>query len=468
MGSRDGFTDECGVFGVCDSEDAANLAYLGLYALQHRGQESAGIASLDDRGNIHVEREMGYVADVFDESRLSRVPGKTAIGHVRYSTAGASLLINAQPIVFATGRGPLALAHNGNLVNAREIRTALEESGALFTTTSDSEVILHLVARSKAPTLAGAIAEALLEVRGAYSIVILSREGIFAARDPNGVRPLSLGRREGSPVVASETCAFDLIGARYERDVEPGEIVKLSREGVSSHRFAFPLSTPCVFEHVYFARPDSMVFGRSVAASRQGFGRRLAREHPAEADVVVPVPDSGMYAALGYAEESGIPFALGLVRNHYVGRTFIEPKQAIRHFGVKVKLNPVREIVEGKRIVLVDDSIVRGTTSRKIVRMLREAGAREVHVRVSSPPTMNSCHYGIDTPTRGELIAANQSVEEIQKYIEADSLGYLSVEGMLAAFGRPQQATCTACFTGIYPVEIEEEEREKEHALDAT
>jgi amidophosphoribosyltransferase len=468
MGSRGGFTDECGVFGVCDSEDAANLAYLGLYALQHRGQESAGIASLDDQGAIHVEREMGYVADVFDESRLSRLPGKTAIGHVRYSTAGASLLINAQPISFATGRGPLALAHNGNLVNAREIRTALEESGALFTTTSDSEVILHLVARSKAPTLAGAIAEALLEVRGAYSIVILSREGIFAARDPNGVRPLSLGMREGSPVVASETCAFDLIGARYERDVEPGEIVKLSREGVSSHRFAFPLSTPCVFEHVYFARPDSMVFGRSVAASRQGFGRRLAREHPAEADVVVPVPDSGMYAALGYAEESGIPFALGLVRNHYVGRTFIEPKQAIRHFGVKVKLNPVREIVEGKRVVLVDDSIVRGTTSRKIVRMLREAGAREVHVRVSSPPTMNSCHYGIDTPTRGELIAANQSVEEIQKYIQADSLGYLSVEGMLAAFGRPQQATCTACFTGIYPVEIEEEEREKEHALDAT
>lgn len=466
MGGRDGFTDECGVFGVCDSEDAANLAYLGLYALQHRGQESAGIASLD-QGKIHVEREMGYVADVFNEARLSRLPGNTAIGHVRYSTTGSSLLINAQPIVFATGRGPLALAHNGNLVNAREIRGALEASGALFTTTSDTEVILHLVARSKAPTLAGAIAEALLEVRGAYSIVILSREGIFAARDPNGVRPLSLGTREGSPVVASETCAFDLIGARYERDVEPGEIVKLSREGVASHRFAFPLSTPCVFEHVYFARPDSIVFGRSVAASRQGFGRRLAREHPSEADVVVPVPDSGMYAALGYAEESKIPFALGLVRNHYVGRTFIEPKQSIRHFGVKVKLNPVREIVEGKRVVLVDDSIVRGTTSRKIVRMLREAGAREVHVRVSSPPTMNTCHYGIDTPTRGELIAANQSVEEIQKYIEADSIGYLSVEGMLAAFGRPQQATCTACFTGIYPVEIEEEEREKDHALDA-
>src|SRR5215831_4228750 len=443
MGYQAGFSDECGIFGVSDSEDAANLAYLGLYALQHRGQESAGIASLDG-GEVHVEREMGYVADVFDESRLSRLPGRTAIGHVRYSTAGASLLANAQPIVFATGLGP---AHNGNLVNAREIRTALEAKGALFTTTSDSEVILHLIARSGAPTLSGAIAEALLEVRGAYSLVILSREG--------------------SPVVASETCAFDLIGARYERDVEPGEIVQLSREGFTSHRFAFPISTPCVFEHVYFARPDSTVFGRSVAASRQGFGRRLAREHPAQADVVVPVPDSGMYAALGFAEESGIPFALGLVRNHYVGRTFIEPKQAIRHFGVKVKLNPVREVVNAKRVVLVDDSIVRGTTSRKIVKMIREAGAKEVHVRVSSPPTMNTCHYGIDTPTRGELIAANQSNEEIRRFIDADSLGYLSVEGMLEAFGRPQQATCTACFTGIYPVEIEEEEREKEHALDA-
>jgi amidophosphoribosyltransferase len=466
MAYRSGFADECGVFGVCDSEDAANLTYLGLYALQHRGQESAGIASIDD-GQIHVEREMGYVADVFDEARLSRLPGRTAIGHVRYSTAGASLLANAQPIVFATGRGPLGLAHNGNLVNAREIRAVLESKGALFTTTSDSEVILHLVARSEAPTLAGAIAEALLEVRGAYSLVILSREGIFAARDPNGIRPLSLGMRDGSPVVASESCAFDLIEARFERDVEPGEIIRLSRDGVSSHRFAFPVSTPCIFEHVYFARPDSTVFGRSVAASRQGFGRKLAREHPVAADVVVPVPDSGMYAALGFAEESGIPFALGLVRNHYVGRTFIEPKQAIRHFGVKVKLNAVREIVEGQRVVLVDDSIVRGTTSRKIVRMLRDAGAREVHMRVSSPPTMNTCHYGIDTPTRSELIAANQSVEEIRKYIEADTIGYLSVEGMLDAFGRPQQATCTACFTGIYPVEIEEEEREKEHALDA-
>jgi len=465
---RSGFRDECGVFGVFDAEDAARLAYLGLYALQHRGQESAGIATLDASGHVAVEREMGYVADVFTEERLSRLPGRTAIGHVRYATAGASLLANAQPIDFATGRGPLALAHNGNLVNAREIRTSLEASGALFTTSSDSEVILHLIARSRASTLGAAIADALSEVRGAYSLLILGREGIFAVRDPNGIRPLSLGTRDGSPVVASETCAFDLIGARFERDVDPGEIVRLSSDGFSSHRFAFPHPTPCIFEHVYFSRPDSTVFGKSVAAVREAFGARLAKEHPADADVVVPVPDSGMYAALGFARQSGIPFALGMVRNHYVGRTFIEPKQAIRSFGVKVKLNPVRQVVEGKRVVLVDDSIVRGTTSRKIVRMLREAGAKEVHVRISSPPTIHSCHYGIDTPTRRELIASNHSVGEILRYIEADSLGYLSAEGMLEAFGRPQQAACTACFTGIYPVAIEEEEREKESALEVS
>ncbi|MCA1581927.1 MAG: amidophosphoribosyltransferase [Acidobacteria bacterium] len=464
MTIRNGFKDECGVFGVFDAEDAARLAYLGLYALQHRGQESAGIATLDSQV-IRFEREMGYVADVFTEARLERLPGRTAIGHVRYSTTGASLLINAQPIVFATGRGPLALAHNGNLVNARDIRATLEASGALFTTTSDSEVILHLIARSRAPTLVGAIAEALTEVRGAYSILILSREGIFAARDPNGIRPLSLGIREGSPVVASETCAFDLIEARFERDVEPGEIVRLSSEGFTSHRFAFPQATPCVFEHVYFARPDSNVFGRNVASVREAFGARLAREHPAAADVVIPVPDSGMYAALGYARESGIPFAMGLVRNHYVGRTFIEPKQSIRHFGVKVKLNPVREVVSGKRIVMVDDSLVRGTTSRKIVKMLRDAGTKEVHVRISSPPTMNSCHYGIDTPTKGELIAANRPLEGIREFIGADSLGYLSPEGMLEAFGRPSQAACTACFTGVYPVDIDQPEREKESAI---
>jgi amidophosphoribosyltransferase len=448
-----GFHDECGVFGVFGQDDAAKLAYLGLYALQHRGQESAGIASIQE-GKLFVEREMGYVADVFDEQRLSRLPGRHAIGHVRYSTAGDSSLSNAQPIVFASGRGPLALAHNGNLVNAQEIRARLEDEGALFTTNSDSETILHLLARSKKEGVANALVDALSDVHGAYSIVVLARDEILAARDPNGFRPLVLGRLGDSPVVASESCAFDLIGARFEREVEAGEVVRLSREGVTSLRFAFPRPTPCVFEHVYFARPDSIVYGKSVAASREAFGEALAREHPVEADVVVPVPDSGMYAAIGYARASGIPLAMGLVRNHYVGRTFIEPKQAIRSFGVKVKLNPVRDIVAGKRVVLIDDSIVRGTTSKKIVKMLRDAGAREVHLRISSPPTRFSCHYGIDTPTRRELIAATSSEAEIRTFVDADTLGYLSVGGMMEAFGRPEHATCAACFTGSYPVEI--------------
>jgi amidophosphoribosyltransferase len=456
-----GFREECGVFGVVDQEDAANLTYLGLYALQHRGQESAGIASIAD-DKLFVEREMGYVADVFDEARLSRLPGRTAIGHVRYSTAGDSALSNAQPIVSASGRGPLAIAHNGNLVNAAEIRARLEEEGALFTTNSDTEVILHLLARSRKETAAEALMEALPEVRGAYSLVILTRDGVLAARDPNAFRPLVLGTLRGRPVVASETCAFDLIGATYVRDVEAGEILRLSREGVASHRFAFPKPTPCIFEHVYFSRPDSLVYGKSVAASREAFGEKLAAEHPVEADLVVPVPDSGTFAAIGYARASGIPLAFGLVRNHYVGRTFIEPKQSIRSFGVKVKLNPVREIVAGKRIVLIDDSIVRGTTSRKIVKMLRDAGAREVHLRISSPPTRFSCHYGIDTPTRRELIAANSSLEEIREFVGADSLGYLSVAGMMGAFGRPEHATCAACFTGNYPVEIGESDLARE------
>ena len=450
-----GFRDECGVFGVFGHDDAANLSYLGLYALQHRGQESAGIASID-RGNLFIEREMGYVADVFDESRLARLPGRSAIGHVRYSTAGDSSLSNAQPIVFSSGRGPLALAHNGNLVNADEIRRGLEKEGALFTTNSDSETILHLLARSRKESAAGALVDALSEVKGAYSLVVLTKDEILAARDPNALRPLVLGDLEGAPVVASETCAFDLIGARYVRDVEAGEVVRLSAAGVESIRFAFPHPTPCVFEHVYFARPDSLVFGKSVAGSREAFGERLAREHPVEADIVVPVPDSGTYAAVGYARESKIPLGLGLVRNHYVGRTFIEPKQSIRSFGVKVKLNAVREIVAGKRIVLIDDSIVRGTTSRKIVKMLRDAGAREVHLRISSPPTRFSCHYGIDTPTRRELIAATSSEDEIRKFVGADTLGYLSAEGLFEAFGRPEHATCAACFTGQYPVEIPE------------
>ena len=463
-----GFRDECGVFGVFGHDDAANLAYLGLYALQHRGQESAGIASVDD-DKLFIEREMGYVADVFDEARLSRLPGRTAIGHVRYSTSGDSSLSNAQPIVFTSGRGPLAIAHNGNLVNTQDIRRHLEKDGALFTTNSDTETILHLLARSKKEDNAEALAEALGEVRGAYSLVILTRSEILAARDPNAFRPLVLGMLDGCPVVASETCAFDLIGASYVRDVEAGEILRLSREGVTSHRFAFPKPTPCVFEHVYFARPDSLVYGKSVAASREAFGEKLAREHPVEADVVVPVPDSGTFAAIGYARASKIPLSFGLVRNHYVGRTFIEPKQAIRSFGVKVKLNPVKDVVAGKRVVLIDDSIVRGTTSKKIVKMLRDAGAREVHLRISSPPTRFSCHYGIDTPTRRELIAANSSQEEIREFVDADSLGYLSVAGMMEAFGRPEHATCAACFTGNYPVEVADQETAgKEEEASAT
>ena len=450
--SEDKFREECGVFGVFGHADAANLTYLGLYALQHRGQESAGIASWNGK-RVLVEKGMGYVADLFDEARLARLPGRSAVGHVRYSTAGGSLLENAQPIVYNTNKGPLAIAHNGNLVNADELRAELEEEGSIFTTTSDTEVLLHLMARSRAESLVEALRDTLGRVRGAYSIVLLAGEKVLAARDPQGFRPLTIGRLGDAWLVASETCAFDLLDAEPLRDVEPGEIVILDAGGVASSSFAMGRRTAfCIFEHVYFARPDSTVFHRSVAESRRAFGRRLAREHAVVADVVVPVPDSGIFAALGYAEESGIPYGMGLVRNHYVGRTFIEPKQSIRNFGVKVKLNPVRSVVGGKRIVLVDDSIVRGTTSKKLVRLLKSAGATEVHMRISSPPTINPCHYGIDTPRRKELIAATHELEEIRVFIEADSLGYLSLEGMLQAFGKGEGETCAACFSGRYPV----------------
>jgi len=462
----DKFHDECGLFGIWNHPEAANVTYLGLYALQHRGQESAGIVATDGH-NFHLEKAMGWVADVFSPERLRRLPGHRAIGHVRYSTAGSSNLRNAQPITATFARGPIAIAHNGNLTNADTLRKEMERTGAIFQSNSDTEVILHLLARAPVGPLEDQIPWALAQVKGAYSVLILTRDALYAMRDPYGFRPLTLGKLGEAWIVASETCALDLMEARPERDVEPGELVVISDAGMQSFRAA-PAGErlQCVFEYVYFARPDSVLWGRNVHTVRKELGRQLAREHPAEADIVIPVPDSGTSAALGYSEEAGTPFELGLIRNHYVGRTFIEPKQGIRHFGVKVKLNPVREVVEGKRVVLVDDSIVRGTTSRKIVRMLREAGAKEVHVRVSSPPTIKSCHYGIDTPTSDELIAANQSVDEIREFIEADSLGYLSVEGMLEVFGRPQQATCTACFTGIYPVEIEEEERVKEHALE--
>jgi amidophosphoribosyltransferase len=459
----DKFHDECGVFGILNHKDAANLVYLGLYALQHRGQESAGIASADAEHNrIVVEKEMGYVADVFTPDRMKRLPGETAIGHVRYSTAGGSMLCNAQPIVASTNKGPIAVAHNGNLVNGGELRARLEDEGAIFNSISDTEVVVHLIARSKERDVERAFVEALSHCRGAYSIVLLTPTRIFAARDPYGFRPLVLGRLEDSIAVSSETCAFDLIGAETIREVRAGEVIAIERGGYKTvHQFAGEREARCIFEHVYFARPDSVIFGNNVAEVRQRFGAQLAKEHPVEADVVVPVPDSGVFAALGYARQSGIPFQFGLVRNHYVGRTFIEPEQGIRNFGVKVKLNPVRELVAGKRVVLIDDSIVRGTTSKKIVTMLKQYGAKEVHMRISSPPTNGPCYYGIDTPQRRDLIASSHSIDEIRDYIEADSLGYLSEEGMLEAVRNdddPRKLYCTACFTGRYPVKHANEE----------
>ncbi|MFP5288923.1 MAG: amidophosphoribosyltransferase [Thermoanaerobaculia bacterium] len=441
----------CGIFGIDGCADAANLTYLGLYALQHRGQESTGIVSWDGR-QLHLERGMGHVSDVFKEEVMERLPGRRALGHTRYSTAGSSVVANAQPIVVKTSMGPVGIVHNGNLTNPVEIRERLEQDGSIFQTTSDTEVILHLMARKPRTDIVDSFMLALEEVRGAYSLLVNTDTCLIAARDPNGFRPLVLGDLDGCPCFASESCAFDLLGARAVRELEPGEVI-VSRDG-KLESFHLPKAPParCIFEHVYFARPDSRVFGDPVSQSRLKMGARLAREAPAAADIVVPVPDSGLFAAMGYSRESGLALELGLVRNHYVGRTFIEPKQSIRNFGVKIKLNPVRDLLEGKRVVLVDDSIVRGTTSRKIVRMVREGGASEVHLRISAPPTQWPCHYGIDTPTREELIASRHSIEEIRQYIEADSLAYLSLEGMLASVSGPADSYCTACWTGDYPV----------------
>jgi len=454
----DKFKDECGVFGIFGHPEAANMTYLGLYALQHRGQESAGIAASDGE-QVRTAREMGYVADVFDGGTLAQLPGSIAIGHVRYSTAGESKLANAQPILIDCAHGQMAIAHNGNLVNARELRDELVAQGSIFQSSSDTEVIAHLYARSKAPAAEDAIVDSVSQVQGAFSLVILTRDRLIAVRDPHGFRPLALGRLDDAYVVASETCAMDLIGATYVRDVAPGEVLVVSAAGVKSIR-PFPAAplAHCIFEHVYFARPDSYVFGRSVNEVRTELGRVLAREQPVVADVVVPVPDSGVCAAMGFAEQAGIPLRMGLIRNHYVGRTFIQPQQSIRHFGVKVKLNPVRSILEGKRVVLVDDSIVRGTTSRKIVRMVRAAGAREVHVRISCPPTVSPCFYGVDTPRRSELIAATHSLEEIREYLEADSVQYLSLEGLLSSVGTERNSYCTSCYTGVYPVPVPRDE----------
>jgi amidophosphoribosyltransferase len=455
----DKFEDNCGVFGIFGHPEAANLTYLGLYALQHRGQESAGIAAADGE-KLRVSRAMGQVADAFDEPTLEKLSGHLAIGHTRYSTAGESRIENAQPFLIDCAHGQIAVAHNGNLVNARELRDELVANGSIFQTGSDTEVVLHLYARSRARSVEEAIIESIAQIRGAYSLVLLTKNRLIAARDPHGFRPLALGRLGESWIVCSETCALDLIGATYVRDVEPGEVLMISDGGLRSSK-PFPPQplSHCVFEHVYFARPDSYVFGRSVNEVRTELGSILAREAPAGADVVVPIPDSGVCAAIGFAEQAGLPMKMGLIRNHYIGRTFIQPQQSIRHFSVKVKLNPVRSILEGKRVVLVDDSIVRGTTSRKIVKMVKAAGAREVHLRISCPPTVSPCFYGVDTPSRSELIAASHSVDEIRRYVEADSLAFLSLDGLRQAVGSQQQSYCTSCYTGIYPVAFPRDEQ---------
>jgi amidophosphoribosyltransferase len=467
----------CGVFGISGHDEAANIAYLGMHALQHRGQESAGLVAAED-GRLRRHVEMGLVSEAFDRTTLARLPGPCAIGHVRYSTAGSSELRNAQPFVFEYAGGSLAIAHNGNLVNAPELRAELEAQGSIFQTSSDTEVIVHLMAKAREGDVVGKLIAALRRVRGAYSLILLTHDQkMVGVRDPNGFRPLVIGRLKDAYVLSSETCSFDLIEADYLRDIEPGELVVIEKGGMSSSRLPFAQagaaagiggeapSTPtfCVFEHVYFARPDSLVNGKAVYRARERMGKRLAQEAAVEADVVIPVPDSGVPAAIGYANESKIPFEMGLIRSHYVGRTFIEPQDSIRHFGVRLKLSPVRAVVDGKRVVVVDDSLVRGTTSRKIVKMLRSAGAREVHLRISAPPTTNPCYYGIDTPTRSELVAASHSIEEINRYVTSDSIGYLSHEGMMAAVGAsgPGAPTsdagagyCSACFTGKYPVAL--------------
>jgi len=457
----DKFHEECGVVAVYQNPEAAKLAYLGLHALQHRGQESAGITAANG-ARLTSHRGMGLVGDIFTAPVLDKLKGWLAIGHTRYSTTGDSALLNCQPLMVECCKGSLAVAHNGNLVNAAQIRKQLERGGSIFQTTSDTEVILHLIAHSKEERLVESIADALRQIEGAYSVVLLSPDRVFAARDPRGFRPLSIGRVPASPqnrketiVFASESTAFDLIGAEFVRDVKPGEMVVVGSEGMYSLQFTPALKqTSCIFEHVYFSRPDSFVFGRPVNESREAMGRQLAREAPADADIVVAVPDSGVPAAVGFAAESGIPFRVGLVRSHYVGRTFIEPEQGVRDFGVRLKLNPVRNIIEGKRVILIDDSIVRGTTSKKIVRMIRSAGAKEVHMRISCPPTISPCYYGVDTPTQKQLIAANKTIEEIAEFIGADSLAYLSLDGLKQACAEGVNTTyCTACYTGNYPTE---------------
>jgi len=445
--------DNCGVFGVFRNGKAAELTYFGLYALQHRGQESAGIVT-SNQGAIHMHKGMGEVSEVFsNEDAIRKLAGNMAVGHTRYSTTGASSLINIQPFLITNRRSSLAIAHNGNLTNAIQLRQRLDARGSIFQTTSDTEVILHLAARSRKRRKLDRVCDALAAVKGAFSALFLTEDSIIAARDSYGFRPLCLGKLRRTWIVASETCAFDIIGARYIRDIEPGEVLEISDKGLRSR---FPMKKTkhacCIFEYIYFARPDSKIFGENVDKVRRRLGRRLAREHPVEADIVIGIPDSANTATLGYSEESGIRFEIGLIRNHYVGRTFIDPHQNIRDLDVKVKFNAVKGVLDGRRVVVVDDSIVRGTTSLKLVKMLREAGAREIHFRVSSPPIISPCFYGIDMPTKKELIASRHSVAEIERYLGVDSLRYLSLDGMLAIKALPDTTFCDSCFSGKYPL----------------
>ncbi len=456
------FKDECGVFGVWNDTEAAKLTYLGLFGLQHRGQESAGIVSLQGRGDSAIQtsyKGLGLVPDIFTEDKLNELHGDVAIGHVRYSTTGSNLLSNAQPFTARLRRGNVAIAHNGNIVNAHLLRDELIKEGAIFQATSDTEVLLHLLAKRNHLKFMDALKESVQILQGAFSLLLMTQKKLIAIRDPMGFRPLVLGTRknekgEKSYIISSETCAFDLIGAEYIREIEPGEIFWVDETGEHSIKINSPKKAKCVFEHVYFSRPDSLVFSRSVYQSRKNLGKLLAKESPVDADIVIPVPDSGVAAALGYSEESKIPFDMGIIRNHYVGRTFIEPKQSIRSFGVKVKLNPQKHILNGKRVIVIDDSLVRGTTSKKIISLIRQAGAKEVHLRIAAPPTTGPCFYGVDTPRRAELIASHKSTEEIREYIGADSLAYLTEKSLFEAVQGTEDEFCAACFTGKYPTDL--------------
>ncbi|MBD3258633.1 amidophosphoribosyltransferase [candidate division GN15 bacterium] len=447
--------DNCGVFGIYGNRRAAELTYLGLYALQHRGQESAGIVT-SDKGRFRLHKAMGQVSEVFhDDDNVRKLTGNVAIGHTRYSTTGASSLLNIQPFMITNRNASLAVAHNGNLTNALELKGKLDGKGSIFQTTSDTEIILHLVATSKKRGRFNRICDALKKIKGAYSLVLLTEDSVIAARDPQGFRPLALGKFRQSYVVASETCAFDIIGAKYIRDIEPGEVVEINKDGITSTKLTTKSKHAfCIFEYIYFSRPDSKIFGENVDKVRRRLGRLLAREHPVDADIVIGIPDSANTATLGFAEESGIRFEIGLIRNHYVGRTFIDPHQHIRDLDVRLKFNPVKGVLRDRRVVVVDDSIVRGTTSKKLVKVIREAGAKEVHFRVSSPPIISPCFFGIDMPTRKELVAANWSVEKIEKYLEVDSLRYLSLDGMLSMPSLPNTTFCHGCFSGKYPIKV--------------